>query len=235
MRKLFLNFIFLSSFTCFSQTISEKWNSIYNRYDYTDSGGNLVGYKGYNSLTQSWEYTSVNEPNTRTNQYNEYQAPMDLQMLDRTLAIKQARYDKLKFQENSSVKKVKTYEEVPLNRFSKFIGGYVSKLLIEETYDPKTKKYKQTFKDHIDTKMYFDYGIMYFYYPDAGKWGYNELELKSDIGNFYIFRDEKFEQTIMITKLFDSITVHRYMKDGIFQKVYRFNLLEKDNSIKLTN
>lgn len=76
----------------YSQTISEKWNSMYNRYDYTDSNGNLVGYKGYNTLTESWEYTSVNS--SQTTQNNGYQQPINLQLLDRALASKQAQYDK---------------------------------------------------------------------------------------------------------------------------------------------
>jgi hypothetical protein len=101
---------FLLMFLCvsaYSQTISEKWNSLYNRYDYTDSSGNLVGYKGYNSLTQSWEYTNLNTPDPRVALYNEPQDPINLQLLDRALAANQARYDKRQSDYNKGFQDVK--------------------------------------------------------------------------------------------------------------------------------
>lgn len=89
MKKYLLLFLLLCT-SMYCQTISEKWNSMYNRYDYTDSSGNLVGYKGFNSLTESWGYTTVNP----SNQNNVYQSPINLQLLDRTLESTQARYNK---------------------------------------------------------------------------------------------------------------------------------------------
>lgn len=91
--KKYLLLLFLCT-SVYSQTISEKWNSLYSRYDYTDSSGNLVGYKGYNSLTESWEYTNTNTPDPRVSQYNEPQSPIDFQILERALAANQARYEK---------------------------------------------------------------------------------------------------------------------------------------------
>lgn len=112
--KKYLLLLFLCT-SVYSQTISEKWNSLYNRYDYTDSSGNLVGYKGYNSLTESWEYTTVKP----SNQNNDYQSPINLQLLDRALANKQAQYDKRVIQQqqyaqskhNEGFQKVKTVVE----------------------------------------------------------------------------------------------------------------------------
>lgn len=107
MKNLFLSlFLFISVYS-YSQTISEKWNSMYNRYDYSDGNGNLVGYKGYNSLTQSWEYTSLNTPDPRVNQNNEYQSPIDLNLMNRALATKQAQYDMRQAKHNEGFKKVK--------------------------------------------------------------------------------------------------------------------------------
>jgi hypothetical protein len=105
MKSLILSLFLFISFYSYSQTISEKWNSVYNRYDYTDGNGNLVGYKGYNSITQSWEYTSLNTPDPRVAQYNEPQSPIDLQLLDRALAANQARYEK-----NQALKQAKYNE-----------------------------------------------------------------------------------------------------------------------------
>lgn len=52
--------------TCaFSQTMTEKYNSYLNRYEYFDSSGNLTGYKTYNSYLGVWEYFKEN-----TNTYN---------------------------------------------------------------------------------------------------------------------------------------------------------------------
>lgn len=83
--------VVLFLFVCvsaYSQTISEKWNSLDNRYDYTDNNGNLVGYKRYNSLDERWEYTNVNTSNTPYNPYGN-----NLQLINETLSIKQNRYD----------------------------------------------------------------------------------------------------------------------------------------------
>lgn len=87
MKKLFFCFLFISSLTCFSQTISEKWNSLDERYDYTDSNGNLVGYKRYNSLDERWEYTSVNSSNASYNPYGN-----NLKLYADTMSAKQARH-----------------------------------------------------------------------------------------------------------------------------------------------
>lgn len=46
--------------TCaFSQTMTEKYNSILSRYEYFDSQGNLTGYKVYDSLFKEWKYYKV--------------------------------------------------------------------------------------------------------------------------------------------------------------------------------
>jgi hypothetical protein len=46
--------------TCaFSQTMTEKYNSILGRYEYFDGQGNLTGYKVYDSLFKEWKYYQV--------------------------------------------------------------------------------------------------------------------------------------------------------------------------------
>ena len=46
---------------CFSQTITEKYNSTYGRYDYIDSYGNLVAFKQFNIFSKQWEYYRVDQ------------------------------------------------------------------------------------------------------------------------------------------------------------------------------
>ncbi|MDI6047533.1 hypothetical protein [Flavobacterium yafengii] len=91
MKSIIISLFLFISLQSYSQTTSEKWNSMYNRYDYTDVNGNLVGYKGYNSLTESWEYTSIKLQNQKTIPYNPY--GNNLQLINETLSIKQNRYD----------------------------------------------------------------------------------------------------------------------------------------------
>jgi hypothetical protein len=141
--KKYLLLLFLCA-SVYSQTISEKWNSMYNRYDYTDSNGNLVGYKGYNTLTESWEYTSVNS--SRTNQNISYQQPINLQLLDRALASKQAQYDKRQIAYNKGFQIVKemieycrkeikqSYPEIQ-SLFSTRFENEVVKVINDKNYD----------------------------------------------------------------------------------------------------
>lgn len=89
MKKLILSALLLITINCFSQTTSEKWNSLYERYEYRDNNGNLVGYKRYNSLNGSWEYTNVNN----YSQYDNSGYNNNLILLDKALAAKQERYD----------------------------------------------------------------------------------------------------------------------------------------------
>ncbi len=43
----------------YSQTMTEKYNSILGRYEYFDSQGNMTGYKEYDSLFKEWKYYKV--------------------------------------------------------------------------------------------------------------------------------------------------------------------------------
>lgn len=39
-----------------AQSIVEKWNDFYKRYDYFDKHGKLLGYYKYNDFYKRWEY-----------------------------------------------------------------------------------------------------------------------------------------------------------------------------------
>ena len=60
MRKLLCLFYCLFFFALtYSQTSTEKYNSLLERYEYFDNEGNLTGYKSYNSILEVWEYYKV--------------------------------------------------------------------------------------------------------------------------------------------------------------------------------
>jgi len=90
--KLFITLLTLFVTTsCFSQNLVEKYNSLYERYEYYDSRNNLVGYKKYNSLRDSWEYYEVGA----SSYSGGYQPPqvLDYDLLYKALMYKQNQYD----------------------------------------------------------------------------------------------------------------------------------------------
>ena len=93
MKNLILTLLFFISFSASSQTTyTEKWNSAYQRYEYRDSSGNLVGYKKWNSAYERWEYTELKQKS------NSYQVEQPVQRgnidLDyKILQQKQERYN----------------------------------------------------------------------------------------------------------------------------------------------
>lgn len=86
---------------CFSQTVTKKYNSYYNRYDYFDSSSNLIGYEKYNSYSRQWEYYRVQQAPQR--QPYEYKDPqqLDISNLGNAASTLQNRY-------NSNQKSVQT-------------------------------------------------------------------------------------------------------------------------------
>lgn len=98
MKKLiFITFLLLGTFY-FSQTVSEKYNSITKRYEYFDSSGNMIGYKSYNSLSQQWEYYDLKNSQYRmqnSRQPYQYSAPaqVDISPLGDAASVLQGRYD----------------------------------------------------------------------------------------------------------------------------------------------
>lgn len=95
MKKV-ISLLFLS-FSCFyfSQSITEKYNSLYKRYEYFNSSGNIIGYKEYNSLSKQWEYYDLKatEYQRKPRQYGEYIPPNNIGLLERALKQKQQNYD----------------------------------------------------------------------------------------------------------------------------------------------
>ena len=94
MKNVFLILLFLTLTISYSQNFSKKWNSTYQRYDYSDSNGYLMGYEKWNSTYQRWDYNAVN---TNTNRPTPVMQPIEqggnLELAMRVVNEKQRRYD----------------------------------------------------------------------------------------------------------------------------------------------
>lgn len=95
MNKIITFLVLLFSFNSFSQTSTEKWNSLYERYEYFDSSGTMTGYKKYNSLYERWEYFDLKKSNS--DKSYQVQQPVssipNLDVIDKTLTTKQSKHD----------------------------------------------------------------------------------------------------------------------------------------------
>jgi len=93
MKYISILLFILATSMGYSQSVTEKYNSLYKRYEYFDVSGNLIGYKTYNSLLKQWEYYE-NVNSRRKTDYGNYVNPVDLNLVQSTLQNRQARYDK---------------------------------------------------------------------------------------------------------------------------------------------
>ena len=95
MKNLFLVFLLVFTICSFSQSRTEKWNSLYGRYEYFNSYGTMIGYKKYNSLYERWEYYDLKTNNNSNEGYKVVQPPqsVDIELARSVLNSKQAKYD----------------------------------------------------------------------------------------------------------------------------------------------
>lgn len=91
-QKILLFTCLFLSFNSFSQTSTEKWNSLSRRYEYFDQRGYMTGYKEYNSLRGTWDFYSTNQRQGQV-EYNKPVNPYNTNLVERVLAAKQGRYD----------------------------------------------------------------------------------------------------------------------------------------------
>ncbi len=93
--RLFISILFLFSFAIEikSQNYTSKYNSLYERYEYFDSNGKLIGYKKWNSLYNRWEYTDKSQNRSQKKQRTQYESPYDLELLQGAMEYKQKKYD----------------------------------------------------------------------------------------------------------------------------------------------
>ena len=53
-----------------AQSYTQKWNSLYERTEYYDSYGRMIGYSKYNKLYDRMEYYNANGTLVKTESYN---------------------------------------------------------------------------------------------------------------------------------------------------------------------
>lgn len=90
MKNLFVIFALLFTFLSNSQTYSEKYNSLYDRFEYYDSDGDLIGYKKWSALNDQWEFFSVKKKSTK----NGYIKPVNLSLINKALSTKQKKFER---------------------------------------------------------------------------------------------------------------------------------------------
>ena len=119
MKNIYTFIILLLCLSSYSQTITEKYNSYLNRYEYFDSNGNLNGYKSYNSYLGVWEYFSNNSATYSRKPVQYAPAPKDnsFALLQQTVMQRQSDYnsnkkiiDDLLVKLNERIIDIKNYE-----------------------------------------------------------------------------------------------------------------------------
>ena len=75
-----------------AQQSTEKWNDLYNRYEYYNSQNYMTGYKQWNSLRGQWEYFSTENSISGYKAGNTFKDE-NFALLERTMNRKQNQYD----------------------------------------------------------------------------------------------------------------------------------------------
>lgn len=89
MLKVFvLLLFFIVPYHGVAQSYTEKYNDIYNRYDYFNNDGKLVGYKYYDTLERAWKYKDISVA-----QNSGYIDPINSKLVNKVLASKQNSYN----------------------------------------------------------------------------------------------------------------------------------------------
>lgn len=157
MKKILLLLLFLTLTISYSQNFSKKWNSTYQRYDYSDSNGYLMGYEKWNSTYQRWDYTALN---TNANRPTQVMQPIEqggnLELAMKVANEKQRRYDvnlsKLKEANDVGVeylKAVATRKGLSYNTaYSRYISEYWNKIM-QGNYDISSNSTLESLIDYL--------------------------------------------------------------------------------------
>jgi len=131
MKKIFISVCVLIGISCFSQTATKKYNSFYNRYEYFDSGGKIIGYEKYNNLSKQWEYYTTGTT-SQPRQPTQYRDPQQLNIsgLGNATSILQNRY-------NSNVQQVQNTVNSITDQINNLDVTDEQRLLISDTFQKK--------------------------------------------------------------------------------------------------
>ena len=72
MKTLFTIVLLCISTLLWGQNYTQKYNELYDRTEFYNSYGNLIGYAKYNSLYDRLEYYNANGDLLKTEQYKKY-------------------------------------------------------------------------------------------------------------------------------------------------------------------
>lgn len=93
-RFLFVIILLLSISGLKAQTTTQKWNSVYKRWEYYDSRGNMIGYNQRNVYGEM-EYVDVQKQRQEQQRRNEPLQPYNnYGLIERALSQKQQLYNK---------------------------------------------------------------------------------------------------------------------------------------------
>ena len=130
MKNLFRLLLLLSCQMLIAQQSTEKWNDLYNRYEYYNSQNYMTGYKQWNSLRGQWEYFSTENSSSGYKAGNTFKDE-NFDLLERTMNRKQNQYDynKKRIQQNIQMSLRDLFKIDPSGEKSnKFIKQYVEEL-----------------------------------------------------------------------------------------------------------
>lgn len=108
MKKLLFLLVLASSYFCYSQDYTSKYNNVYDRYEYYDYNHNLVGYKKWNSFYNRWDYYDNRNNASNESIYHKMkpQDPTNWNAAYQALAYKQQKYDNNKAHIDSEVQRL---------------------------------------------------------------------------------------------------------------------------------
>lgn len=226
--KTVLIFLFICV-SAYSQTSTEKYNSLYNRYETFDSRGNMISYRLYNSLMQRWETYSVNDdsqgfevvkPTSNINQ-----PPME-----RALKAKQDRYDNQQRLQQPTTSYEKTAslsdlekENIEANTvipLMKYVGQH--KVISVDEYKNINLEWKLVNTDKTQTEFgYFNNYITFKRSFDSTRSRYLIYKSYNEKSHTYNY-DTDFGW-VMISEDFKRIILSN-KENGIATKMYIFNI-----------
>lgn len=111
-------------------------------------------------------------------------------------------------------------------------GGFETQIILEYTYNSRTNSYDLKNELQTPAKLYFDNDWYAFkrgtneWLPN--KWSYSGYDEETKRYMFY----DSYGQTLAFDESFKTITWYSKVKNGIFQKIFTYNTLTPNKSIR---
>lgn len=141
MKRIFRVFLILVFNFCYAQSYTEKYNDLYNRYEYFNDQGKMVGYKYYDNIYKVWKYQELSD-----SQQSSYLSPINTSLINRVLASKQNRLDE-------NVKKVQSSIDEIINSISQMEASQSAKDVILFKFRKTVKSIEYKNYDYSDNNL----------------------------------------------------------------------------------